>query len=70
MDKIGTVSAVAFGVSGNGDPKLLILPHHQALNFSLTDGNNIDFQIRKVGEQGAEITDASLGLRFDWRWGV
>ena len=32
-----------------------LMPHHQKLNFSLTDGSNLPFQIKKTGLEAAEI---------------
>ena len=45
--KMATVSAVIEGVT--------LAPHHQKLNFSLVDGGNLNFQIGKMGLQGANI---------------
>ena len=33
-----------------------MLPHHQKLNFSLVDGGDLNFQIRKTGLQTADIS--------------
>ena len=67
MDKIGTVSAV---IIAGGQVKTLS-PHHQALNFSLTDGDNLGFQIRKIDEVSAEINvhpnaDLTGGGEYDF----
>ena len=53
--RVGPTTTKIAGVSAVIEDVTALDPHHQKLNFSLVDGGDLNFQIGKMGLQGANI---------------